>query len=588
MLIENVIETVDTNIPLSPSKFLFSVQRKGSLLPIVGCTLAYILCILFSVALVFNVSGINKNEWWISIKLAWFGKWIPANLGLASNTYLSHQKTGYLELMLLLACLFVIYGVTAFCVYRYTQDTQIDFSQKIQRLIWLGAVVGGGIYLFTPGILTSDIYSYASYGRLLAFYAANPYFVPPSAFPHDAIYSWVYWKDTVSIYGPIWTSVSTLLSFFSGTGQMGVIFTFRVFAFAAHLLNIALVAATLRSMGRSNRIVTIGTLLYAWNPLVLAESSLGAHNDVFMVTFLLLGLLLCTRAELQKTFMRPRGYIPPLIAFTISTLIKFSAAPAVAVFIIALFCHVLRFTRQQDGRLSWHPALVTGVTASCISAGLILVLYGPFWLGHSLADIVNSFTSLPSAVESFNSLLSALSYMRATHSLPSFLFFLLDRKLWNVVTILALLLPVAIGSVYLWRAPTARTIALVTLASLSAFLVVTPWFFAWYITWIVGLAVVCLPVTSSRFGRALLSFVLTFSATAFLTYYSTLVGWILLDMHPAVASWALRVTLEAFGLPLIVFFVVLRFWPESPTVLNPEFALREDVGSLSSSVVSES
>ena len=588
MLIENVIETVDTNIPLSPSKFLFSVQRKGSLLPIVGCTLAYILCILFSVALVFNVSGINKSEWWISIKLAWFGKWIPTNLGLASSTYLSHQKTGYLELMLLLACLFAIYGVTAFCVYRYTQDARVDFSQKIQRLIWLGAVVGGGIYLFTPGILTSDIYSYASYGRLLAFYAANPYFVPPSAFPHDAIYSWVYWKDTVSIYGPIWTSVSTLLSFFSGTGQMEVIFTFRVFAFAAHLLNIALVAATLRSMGRSNRIVTVGTLLYAWNPLVLAESSLGAHNDVFMVTFLLLGLLLCTRAELQKTLMRPRGYIPPLIAFTVSTLIKFSAAPAVAVFIIALFCYVLRFTRQQDGRLSWRPALMAGVTASCISAGLILVLYGPFWLGHSLADIVNSFTSLPSAVESFNSLLSALSYMRATHSLPSFLFFLLDRKLWNVVTILALLLPVAIGSVYLWRAPTARTIALVTLASLSAFLVVTPWFFAWYITWIVGLAVVCLPVTSSRFGRALLAFVMTFSATAFLTYYSTLVGWILLDMHPAVASWALRVTLEAFGLPLIVFFVVLRFWPESPTVVNPEFALTEDARSLPSSVVSES
>ncbi len=561
MLIENVIETVDTNIPLSPSKFL--MQRKTSLLPMAGCTFAYILCILFSVALVFNVSGIVKGEWWISIKLAWFGKWIPSNLGLASNTYLSRQKTGYLELMVLLACLFVIYGLTTFCVYRYTKDARVDLNKSLQRLIWFGAVVGGSIYLFTPGILTSDIYSYASYGRLLAFYSANPYFVPPSAFPHDAIYNWVYWKDTVSIYGPIWTSVSTLLSFLSGTGQMGVIFTFRVFAFAVHLLNTALVAANLRSMGRSHRLVSVGTLLYAWNPLVLAESSLGAHNDVFMVTFLLLGLFLCTRSELRGTFMRPHGYIPPLVAFTFSTLIKFSAAPAIAVFIIALLCYVLRSTRRPDGRLSWRPALVAGVTASCISGALILVLYGPFWFGHSLADVVNSFSSLPSAMDSFNSLLSALSYMKATHSLTSSLYFLLDRKLWNIITILALLLPVAVGSIYLWRAPTARTIALVTLASLSAFLVVTPWFFAWYLTWIVGLAAVCLPVTSSRFGRALVAFVLTFSATAFLTYYSTLVGWILLNMHPAVVSWALRVTLEAFGLPLIVFFVVLRFWPES-------------------------
>ncbi len=559
MLIENVIETVDTNIPLSSSKSLFAMRRKASLLPLIGCTLAYVLCILFSVALIFNVSGLDKNEWWVSIKLAWFGKWIPSNLDLASSAYLSREKTGYLELVVLLACMFAIYGLATLYAYLHTQ---YGFNKNVQRLIWLGAIVGGGIYLFTPGILTSDIYSYASYGRLLAFYAANPYFVPPSAFPHDAIYNWVYWKDTVSIYGPIWTAVSVLLSFISGTGQMGVIFTFRVFAFAAHLLNIALVAATLRSMQRSYRTVTVGTLLYAWNPLVLAESSLGAHNDVFMVTFLLLGLLLCARAEVRATLARPRGYIPPLLAFTFATLIKFSAAPAVAVFIIALFCYTARFTGGQNRRLSWRPAVVTGVTASCISVGVVLVLYGPFWFGHSVADVVNSFSSLPSAMESFNSVLSALSYLHATRSLPAALYFLLDRKLWNVITILALGLPIVIGSIYLWRAPTARTVALVTLASLSAFLVVTPWFFAWYLTWIVGLAVVCLPVTASRFGRALVAFVLTFSATAFLTYYSTLVGWILLDMHPAVASWALRVAIEAFGVPLLMFFVVLRFWPE--------------------------
>lgn len=559
MLIENVIETVDTNIPLSPSKSLLAVRGKASLLPLIGCTLAYILCILFSVALIFNISGLDKNEWWISIKLAWFGKWIPSNLGLATDAYLSRQKTGYLELVILLACMFALYGLATLSAYLYTEN---GLNKHLQRLIWLGAVIGGSIYLFTPGILTSDIYSYASYGRLLAFYSANPYFVPPSAFPHDAIYNWLYWKNTVSIYGPIWTVISVFLSWVSGTGQMGVIFTFRLFAFAAHLVNIALVAATLRSMQRSHRTVAIGTLLYAWNPLVLAESSLGAHNDVFMVTFLLLGLLFSARAEVRATLARPRGYIPPLLTFTFATLIKFSAAPAVAVFIIALFCYTARFTGQHNRRLSWRPAVVTGVIASGISLGVVLVLYGPFWFGHSPADVVNSFSSLPSATESFNSLLSALSYLHATRSLPAALFFLLDRKLWNVVTILALGLPIVIGSIYLWRTPTVHTIALVTLASLSAFLVVTPWFFAWYLTWIVGLAAVCLPVTSSRFGRALVAFVLTFSATAFLTYYSTLVGWILLAMHPAVASWALHITLEAFGLPLLMFFVVWRFWPE--------------------------
>ncbi|GAC1505237.1 MAG: hypothetical protein NVS2B12_18690 [Ktedonobacteraceae bacterium] len=557
MLIENVIKTVDKNIPPSSSALLLPAWRR-TLLLVAGCTLAYILCILLSVALVFNIAGISKNEWWISIKLAWFGKWIPSNLGLAANTFLSRQKSGYLELIILLACLFAIYGLAVFSVY---QQTQYGTNKNLQRLIWLGALVGGTIWLFTPGILTSDIYSYVSYGRLVSLYAANPYFVPPAAFPHDAMYTWVYWKDTVSIYGPIWTAVSALLSFVSGTTQMGVIFTFRVFAFAAHLLNIILVAATLRSMQRSYRTVTVGTLLYAWNPLVLLESSMGAHNDVFMLTFLLLGLLLYTRAELRGTPGQPRGYLPPLLAFTSSTLVKFSAAPAILVFVIALLCSIVRSTRRPDGRLSLRPALSAGAIASCTSAGLILLLYAPFWLGHSLADVIKSASSLPSAFESFNSLLSALSYMNATQGLPPILHPLLNRGLWNGATLLALILPIAIGSIYLWRAPTARTIALVTLASLAGFLVVTPWFFAWYLTWVVGLAVVCLPVTDSRIGRALIAFVLAFSATAFLTYYSTLVGWILLDLHPARASWALRVTFEAFGLPLLVFFIVLCLWP---------------------------
>ena len=91
---------------------------------------------------------------------------------------------------------------------------------------------------------------------------------------------------------------------------------------------------------------------------------------------------------------------------------------------------------------------------------------------------------------------------------------------------------------------------MISLASLSAFLIATPWFFAWYAIWVVGLAVVCLPLQYKPINCSLVAFVLTFSATAFLTYYSTLIGWFLL--RSGHVSWTILMCCGEIGIPLLV------------------------------------
>jgi hypothetical protein len=101
------------------------------------------------------------------------------------------------------------------------------------------------------------------------------------------------------------------------------------------------------------------------------------------------------------------------------------------------------------------------------------------------------------------------------------------------------------GAVCLWRMPTTRTMILASLATLGLLLVVTPWFFSWYVTWLVGLAAISLPTTRDRFGRALVAFALTFSATAFVTYFVAIGGW-------GGFNW-----ITLIGLPLVVFIFFL-------------------------------
>ncbi|WP_136625217.1 hypothetical protein [Dictyobacter kobayashii] len=435
------------------------------------------------------------------------------------------------------------------------------------------------IYMLTPAIMTTDVYSYSSYGRLLALYHANPYFVPPTAFPHDVVYQWLQpeWRKVVSIYGPIWTVVGTLLALIGGSSQLGLVIVFRCFALLCHLINIALIIATLRTMKRSPRLVLLGAFLYAWNPLVLMETVFNAHNDIFMVTFLLLGFYFCARAQQKGTFLQWRGYLPPIVAFTAAVLVKFSAAPVLPVFVLAVGIATIQ-ADSKNGKLVWQRAMRSAVIATAVFVVLTLACYGPFWIGHSFQDIVRGFTTLPSASDSTNSILSVFKNYNNGHALPAALNIFKSRPLWNIINILAMVLPIVIGCVYLWRAPNTRTIAIVTLASFGGFLLSTPWFFSWYLVWMVALVPFCFSATRmGRFSRALLAFSLAFSATAFISYYTTMVGWMLLLLKPPALTWNIWLNLSMLGIPTAVFIIVWCFWPPAKNAAQTQIASSQSV-----------
>ncbi len=86
-----------------------------------------------------------------------------------------------------------------------------------------------------------------------------------------------------------------------------------------------------------------------------------------------------------------------------------------------------------------------------------------------------------------------------------------------------------VSTIWLWRTPTTRTLVLTSIAVLGPLLIVTTWFYPWYVTWLVGLAAVSIPTSHQRVARALFAFALVFSASARLTYLTAgrqdLVDW---------------------------------------------------------------
>jgi hypothetical protein len=224
----------------------------------------------------------------------------------------------------------------------------------------------------------------------------------------------------------------------------------------------------------------------------------------------------------------------------LAALVKFTTLPLALFFLVMLFLRVLRpaaTNAPQDRQpFQWRPALQRTIFAGLVGGLLALLFYVPFWIGHSLHTIVNSFSAPPSARFAENSILRAVSEWVNTHGLPpqgtwkyTLAHLFSQHPIWNDINLAALAIGLVAGAVWLWHHPTTRTIVLATLGTLGVLLIVTPWFFPWYVIWLVGLAAISLPVLHERFARSLVAFVLTLSASAFFTYYY--------NVHPPLGTW---------------------------------------------------
>jgi hypothetical protein len=534
------------------------------------CAIAFVACILVSLAPLNRLAGVDYfrslplSTWPLAI-----GTWLPLDLHLVANARQSQLSTHLILFLSLVALAFVIYAIGAWYIQRLPERVIHKRYSQMLKWIWLATVIAGLALVFTPSMLSHDAFVYAGYGRLLTVYHENPYFVTLSTHPQDPFTRLDDWNNAPAAYGPVWLIISMLGSWLAGDQPLAYILCYRLLGLGAHLLNMALVGMILRVSGRSERTIMLGILLYAWNPLALLESSLGAHMDTAMVTLMLGGILCWVRREQSDRKPDIRAALPSLLCFTLAALIKFTAAPLAVLFLVLLGRRALYATRNGlgEGTLQWQAAIRMVVTGGAIGAGCALALYVPFWIGQSPYAIIASFTSPPSANAAYGSILSAILNWIHWHGAanPGWretpLFFFSQYKVWQNIALLTMAATMIGGMVWIWKLPTARTLTLATVAVLGAVLLVTPWFFPWYVTWLVGLAPACLPVRDRR-GCAVIGATLVFSASALCIY--------LFRGFPPIGDWEGFTSLATVGPPLLTLVMLLLFGCDTSNDNSPE------------------
>lgn len=181
---------------------------------------------------------------------------------------------------------------------------------------------------FMPGLLSSDIIDYATHGRVASLHAANPYVFTPSQFPADPLSSLGAWPKVVTVYGPLWTHVDTLVTgLLPNAGLVQLVFTYKLIALLADLASVGLLLWTARSwrrLGAARVTPVVAVAMWVWNPLVNLELIGNAHNEALMFSLMLLGLALLTLA-IQRS--APSWlWLAALVSIWLATLVKFVPA----------------------------------------------------------------------------------------------------------------------------------------------------------------------------------------------------------------------------------------------------------------------
>jgi hypothetical protein len=327
-----------------------------------------------------------------------------------------------------LAAAFALYLLALLALSRYAVSLRVVATLAVAiQLVPLAA----------PLLLSTDAWTYWSYGRIAAVHDANPYRDPPAEFPSDPSFPFVGedWRDTTSVYGPAFTLASEPLALAADESEDAAAWIYKTLAALAVLAAVAL--AVRLSPRRAFACAFAG-----WNPLLAVHFAGGGHNDAWMAALVLGAVALAGSGR--------RAWAGA--AWAAAVLVKW---------VPLVFLPLRALEARRTGRALDHRGFAG---AAVLLLGLATLRYGFGWLEAfgPLARNANTETSyaLPHRVQDLG----------------------VPRELALVLFGAAL----ALGFGYLVR-EALRGRARLGLAA-CALMLAAPWLVVWYVVWAIPLA----------------------------------------------------------------------------------------------------
>ncbi len=275
------------------------------------------------------------------------------------------SKTSLADFLVSIFGAFLLYLIAWFVIRRSSSESTAGpqafthYRERDRRrlaLVLAFALLFAVILMAMYPITATDIFEYAMHSRIVTHYQQNPLAVPPLAFKGDPFLTTTNWAAHPSPYGPLWVLLTVPGSLLAGSNLILNLFWMKGMSVMFYLGCVLMVAAILRH--KDVRQQAAGTLLFAWNPLILFEAPGNGHNGIMMMFFALLAIYLLVRRKWDWV-------IPALVG---SVLVKYITAILILPFLI--YC----WRAQDSGRPRWKWLFKSGL----VSLLFVVLAFSPF------------------------------------------------------------------------------------------------------------------------------------------------------------------------------------------------------------------
>ena len=228
------------------------------------------------------------------------------------------------------------------------------FKNRKQILVFITII--SFIFMLILPYLSSDIYYYIGDSWLCSKYHENPYYtsvkdLQDSGINDEILNNTGYWKNTVSVYGPLYNLLSALLSFLSFGKITDALYIFKVASLFIHILN----CYYIYKLTKSKKYM----LLYGLNPLILLELLSNVHNDIYLILFLILTLY---------ALIKKKNIYLTIICLALSIAIKYSTVLIVPFILIYYFRKEKTFKR-----------IFLSIASGLAILAIVIALYAPYY-----------------------------------------------------------------------------------------------------------------------------------------------------------------------------------------------------------------
>jgi len=247
------------------------------------------------------------------------------------------------------APLFLLLLAAAFAAYLVALLALRSTSPSTRAVVALAAAIQL-VPLAAPLLLSTDAWTYWSYGWIGSRGGGNPYTDEPRQFPANPALPWMGadWRDTTTVYGPVFTLASEPLAVVAGGSHSVAAWTYKALAGAA-----ALAAALLA--GRLARRRELAIAFVGWNPILAVHLAGGGHNDAWVGALMLAALALSVSSR-----FRGEGALWVLAIF-----VKW-----VPLLFLALHSIAARTARRRPAYISIAATTLVVAVAATIAYGL--------------------------------------------------------------------------------------------------------------------------------------------------------------------------------------------------------------------------